>query len=1001
MAWGSRLSPRGTRRGATKRQRTTAAEPRPEFGNRPVQVSVWYPAQTAGATPMTYGDYVALLAWELGPEKMGAQERRLAQESFARMSGLPVTAEGQAAFELLFQEKVLAVRDARPAEGRFPVLICAPGQGYPAFDNSVMAEYLASHGFIVVASPSFGPDGRDMPDDALAMDAGARDMEYLLGFAQTLPNADPDRVAAMGFSLGGASSALFALRNARVRALVSLDGVLRDDRYLETLAVFPQFQPERLRGGLLWIACGPTNSLPGFAEGSFAEQARHADLVKAVFPGLLHHDFSSMSSLQRRRAQAAPKDWSLATRSYEAASRLILAFLEKQLEGLERKLDQEPEAICKVTTRAAQNGAADAERLPRGSRFGGVRECLGPLPNRRAGLPQARRLVRAAAGPRGLRRDRCREERARHRAVHADGHDLPGVDRRLVRPRQGQPRAGLPRESRDRLQGRPEQGGEVPGHPCGAEGRDPRPHRRDAGCNRRKNGRALIRGPAELRGACLRSAGREPPTPLRSSRVSAVVSDAGVRRITFGGRRVLLSSPLLMPRRLAVPLPSGTLLVLLAIAVGACDSSAASPQTAVAPAAPQAAARDLCAGLVQDHDAHAMTTLPKPPLLGTVMDLEFGTTIRRITAVPASGGNPVIKPLYTTVAAWNADESYLLLYDVVSGNHRLHNGRTYAFIRNLDISPPDLEQVYWHTSDPDLLFYVDDRTLVRYHVSTDVHEAVRTFSFCSSGASGGSDPMFMSWDSNRIGLGCGTQVFIYDIATNTITGQKPLNQNPAQVAPSGTLAFLSDTGWVTNPALDNVRQLDLVEPWGHASLGQLANGHDTWNGAVYDEGPGGNDDIGALVTWDLTNATSRVIVGPKTGFPYPPTSHISAMAWNQPGWVFVSTLGNTSGAGLLDLEMLVADTNTGTVCRIGRHRSWGKSNTHLDEPYWAEAHMVPSPSGTRAVFASDWGNGTTVDTYVVELPTYGSASTLSIGDVTVTEGSGGTRQTTFTVTLVD
>jgi hypothetical protein len=117
--------------------------------------------------------------------------------------------------------------------------------------------------------------------------------------------------------------------------------------------------------------------------------------------------------------------------------------------------------------------------------------------------------------------------------------------------------------------------------------------------------------------------------------------------------------------------------------------------------------------------------------------------------------------------------------------------------------------------------------------------------------------------------------------------------------------------------------------------------------------------------------------------------------------VFVSTVGNTSGAGLLDLEMLVADTNTGTVCRIGRHRSWGKSNTQLDEPYWAEAHMVPSPSGTRAVFASDWGNGTTVDTYVVELPTYGSASTLSIGNVTVTEGSGGTRQATFTVTLVN
>jgi hypothetical protein len=57
-------------------------------------------------------------------------------------------------------------------------------------------------------------------------------------------------------------------------------------------------------------------------------------------------------------------------------------------------------------------------------------------------------------------------------------------------------------------------------------------------------------------------------------------------------------------------------------------------------------------------------------------------------------------------------------------------------------------------------------------------------------------------------------------------------------------------------------------------------------------------------------------------------------------------------------------------CRAGRHRSWGKGNTMLGEPYWAEAHTAASPSGTRAVFASDWGNGSTVDTYVLELPSY-------------------------------
>lgn len=384
-----------------------------------------------------------------------------------------------------------------------------------------------------------------------------------------------------------------------------------------------------------------------------------------------------------------------------------------------------------------------------------------------------------------------------------------------------------------------------------------------------------------------------------------------------------------------------------------------------------AAPQDLCAGLVQDQDAHAMTPLAKPAVGQSAKDAEFGTTIRRITEVSAGSGNdPVIKPMYSTISAWNADESRLLLFSVADGAHLLYDGKTYAPLGPLDINPADIEQVYWHTTDPDVLFYVDGKDFIRYHVGAKSKEVLTTFDFCSGNASGGSDPLFMSWDSARIGLGCDDQVFVYDIAQNKIIAQKTIAENPAQITPSGKLAYLSDSGRVMDASLTEVRTLDLVEPWGHASLSMVA-GHDTWNGAVYDPGPSGNDDIGSLVTWDLETGASKVVIGPKTGWPYPPTTHISGMAYKQPGWVFVSTIGDTSGQGTLDLENLIADTNTGKVCRIGRHRSWGKDNQKLVEAYWAEPHTVPSPSGTRAVFGSDWGNGDTVDTYVVELPSYG------------------------------
>ena len=380
---------------------------------------------------------------------------------------------------------------------------------------------------------------------------------------------------------------------------------------------------------------------------------------------------------------------------------------------------------------------------------------------------------------------------------------------------------------------------------------------------------------------------------------------------------------------------------------------------------------DLCAGLVQDKASHPVTPLARPALGQAVTDPDFGTTVRRITAVmpPGGGNDPVVKPMYSTISAWNADESRLILFSVAEGTHVLYDGKTYERIGPLDISPADIEQVYWHTKDPDILFYVDYQDFVRYHVSTKQKEVLTTFDFCSGAASAGSDPLFTSWDSKRIGLGCGSEVFLYDIASNQVIAKQTIAENPAQATPSGKLAYLSDSGRVTNEALVPLRTLDLVEPWGHASL-SMVNGHDTWNGVVYDPGPNGNDDIGALVTWDLEDGTSKVVIGPKTGWPYPPTVHLSGMAYKQPGWVFVSTIGETSEPGILDNENLIADTATGKVCRIGRHRSTGKDNTHLQEPYWAEPHTVPSPSGTRALFGSDWDGGDTVDTYVIELPSY-------------------------------
>jgi hypothetical protein len=347
--------------------------------------------------------------------------------------------------------------------------------------------------------------------------------------------------------------------------------------------------------------------------------------------------------------------------------------------------------------------------------------------------------------------------------------------------------------------------------------------------------------------------------------------------------------------------------------------------------------------------------------------------------VTATGGDAVIKPMYSTVSAWNADESRMILYHVGRG-HELYDGRTYAFIKSLAIAPSDIEQVYWHTSDPDVFFFPSGKRLVRYHVSTGAQDTVHTFNSCAGSLTAGADPMFMAWDSSAIGLKCDSQVFLYRITTDTVVATAPGSADPPQVAPSGTLAYMQGT--VFDTALRSLRRLDLANPFDHAGLGRTAAGRDTLNTVAFDGGPAGSG-VGSLVTFDLIDGSSRVVVGPATGYPYPPSgTHVSTVAYRQPGWVFLSIVGNPAGQGVLDNEVVVADTNSGAVCRAAHHRSFGGNNTHLDQTYWAEPHVVASPSGTRALFASDWGNGATVDTYVLELPSHQPLSMAVTSDRT-------------------
>ena len=111
---------------------------------RPIQMLVWYPARRSGGAPMLAADYQQT---SLNDVDFTAPAAEATRQRAGWLAG-PQKA--------LYGAQMLAVRDAAAAAGRFPVVIYAPSFAAQAHENIDLCEYLASHGYVVLASRSLG-----------------------------------------------------------------------------------------------------------------------------------------------------------------------------------------------------------------------------------------------------------------------------------------------------------------------------------------------------------------------------------------------------------------------------------------------------------------------------------------------------------------------------------------------------------------------------------------------------------------------------------------------------------------------------------------------------------------------------------------------------------------------------------------------------------------------------------------------------------------------------
>jgi dienelactone hydrolase len=300
---------------------------------RPLQTLIWYPARKPLSKQLQYGDYLRLVATETAFARNDAEvEHALAAALEDNYRNLDMEQR-----RLEMGQTMLAAQNAVAAPGKFPVIIYAPGSSSSAYENADLCEYLASQGYIVIATPSTGVNTRSMTLDLEGAEAQAGDIMFLVGYAATLGQADSSRIAVIGYSWGGLANVLAAARDDRIGALVALDGSVRYHPAVAQAATYAT--PERLALPVLYLGGKPSNAeqvnrnkhqIPTY---SLLNEMKYADVYNITMYTMTHAAFQSESLRMGPEQRFDDYTRDEATLGYKWMEKYVLAFLDAYLKN--------------------------------------------------------------------------------------------------------------------------------------------------------------------------------------------------------------------------------------------------------------------------------------------------------------------------------------------------------------------------------------------------------------------------------------------------------------------------------------------------------------------------------------------------------------------------------------------------------------------------------------------------------------------------------------------
>lgn len=299
---------------------------------RPIPISIWHPSNqdTNGKEQLNVLDYLEIL-------KQEEEWEHLPNEQILNWFYYMNTPENQNHLT----ELTNAYSGLEFADDKFPVILYAPSYQASSIENFAICEYLASHGYVVISSPSRGTETRWLShNNAKEMETQAKDVEFLIKEVGKFPRANYNKIAIMGFSFGGLSNIITQTRNDKINAVVSLDGTERYQYIL--LEKSPFFEPNRIDVPYIHMAQKKIpdevlqeDNIPSELNSKFQlfDSITNSNTYKLKFNNLTHSYFSTLGVLFQQRDKRQDKNDFEIMESYNWISVYTLNFLNAYLKN--------------------------------------------------------------------------------------------------------------------------------------------------------------------------------------------------------------------------------------------------------------------------------------------------------------------------------------------------------------------------------------------------------------------------------------------------------------------------------------------------------------------------------------------------------------------------------------------------------------------------------------------------------------------------------------------